>query len=629
MSAAPDAPPSPLTPEEIEHFIEKGWVWVRQAFSKEAAQRAVAAVFEGGKVKRAYKRTADGPEQHAISGLPLDDCRAWEPNRVDIETDVQVRLAEFAPKLAGALAQLAGGHELRREFFGEHWILNLDYREMIGDRPAFNPEGLRWHIDTPTRETTLHERFDAFTLLVLWSDVERHGGGTYFSTQAFHRFVDRLIVDPTPLDTADKQWAVPFVRGCKDFDGQVGQAGDVLITHAFMLHARPFNHRPRVRILENPTVMSTRTMDYSPSNPSPAPVEEAVIRRIRRLPELPAHLAADAKDQARREAWSRLLIEQHPQFFFPGREYCESLELEPRRTVLGLADWLFRDWVRTHATEIEHTQVEPAPMVRGVVRAVRSLAVTQRSLRRLQIATSLHEGKNESASWFRMNLGVMNCEGVNYIAQQLLLALGFKAYIYEIRGEGGFSHTLVLAVREGRWVFVDGWSDASLFVIPGLNFDGKFEDFDWEPIPEISGPLEGVEDYDHWASRGYNFERNGLYEKRAFLEGCALEDAAFGITPAEIAANPGGRPARRTPLDLLPTVQELDERAASYRAPHPEQVPESWRDYLRLRNEFLASPDFDEVAAYEAFLAKHEVGGVTKALVDQLLRRARQARRGG
>jgi hypothetical protein len=588
--------PGPLTPEEVEQFIEKGFVWVRQAFPREEAQRVVAEVFSGGRMERNYKRTHEGEERYDISGLPLDDCRAWQADRIDVETGCLDAIASFAPRLHQAIQQLLGNHESRRLYMGGKWILNLDYVEIPEDAPAMDPDPHAWHIDTPTPSTTLEGRNDALTLLVLWSDVEPKGGGTYFSTQGFHRVVDHLVQFEEGLDTTRDGWAAPFVLASSDARGQVGQAGDVLVTHGFMPHAAPRNHRRRVRILENPTVMVSRPLDYSPVNRHPAPVEEAVIRRINRLPELPAHLRRAVERGERRARLARVLNEQHPTAFFPGREYLRGLPEEDRKSVGRTAAWLLDLWIDDQLLLIDEPPEDPVSQMRGVNRVLRSVGVTTRAVRGLDPSNRIEDGQLAESTWFRMVLGVLNSDTLSYLAHRILKRMGMRNYVYRMQSRADGERSLVLGVREGRWGFVDPSSDCDLLTVPGLRFEGVQDGDGLEP-------LEGISTYAQWDAR--DFGRHGFAAESEYRKGRVVE---FSDEGAELRA-----------FDEV----ALDVRMSNYKAAEAEQAPASWRDFLELRVAILLGEVEDGVLAYQRYMEAHSLRGVTRNLVQALLGRAR------
>ena len=57
-------------------------------------------------------------------------------------------------------------------------------------------------------------------------------------------------------------------------------AGDVMLAHPFMLHARSANTGPRTRFICNPCISLHEPMDVSADGADTSPVERAIIRSI-------------------------------------------------------------------------------------------------------------------------------------------------------------------------------------------------------------------------------------------------------------------------------------------------------------------------------------------------------------
>lgn len=590
----------PLTPREIEAFIESGYVWVRGAISPRVAAQTVADVFSpGGTLENAYKRTDAGLQAHDVVGLPLDDCTAWPANRMDVDTGFQARVSELSPRLLGALQQLVGNAELRRPQIGSRWILNLDQWERPSDpeRLLVMRRGMRWHIDTPGPATTLRHRFDGLTLLILWSDVAQLGGGTLYSSQGFGRLVDTLIESPEGIDTTQTNWAAPLIRDCDDIAEMVGRAGDVLITHPFMMHARPHHHGKAVRILENPTFRVSLALDYSPANPAPSPVEEAVIRRIRRHDPIPPHMQ---REQVRREELTRAgtsLIEREPSRFLPTA--TETAERDQLASDLERA--VFADWIETHAQGLRFHQGVPVSMAMAAIRVARRHMVSQRDVSLAAPMHSFHDAAFFDYPWSRLVLGLSNCEGINYVVFSLARACGLEAHMFEAR-EKDSSHSLVMMTHEGRWGLFDAWSDCAALWVDGWDPQQMFADWCDVPPLSLSEPFPELKEWSQWTADGATRTRSGLASREAFTRGILAHP--LHVKPIE------------PPADLSSLLEQLDRTP-----PAPSRLPASWTEYLRLRTRLLAHQEADPAEALRDYLKAHRVGGLTRHLVEQLIRR--------
>lgn len=599
-----------LTNDEIRHFVEKGFVWLRGCFSPETARAVVASVFEpGGSLLRCSTRTIRGDEPFEYSGQPLTDCRAWRTERVDVETGYRTTFERLSPRLHRAIQQLIGNADSMRSTLGEQWILNVDYEPSPPDRNALEHEWRRafWHIDDPRRDTTLVEQWDALLLLVLWSDVEEHGGGTLFAPDSLDRVVEELATSPDPVDTTDEEFGKRIMARCHDLREQVGKAGDVLVIHGLMLHARPRNHRLDVRILENPTIRVRRALDYRRDNPNPSPVEECIIRRLQQIPNVRGPLAAREEESRLEDAVRHRLVEAFPSHFFP---YVKGNPERRTAYVQGIEEadrFLFECWVRREAKSLARHHPTALSAAWAAVRRVRSLIVTQRDLHGLETRETFHEsGSLQNRAYAMLTLGFANCEGLSYVVGRLLRAMGHEVWVYETdRTFGNDRHVLLLLASEGAGAFVDPWSDVNVFWVDG--WDRARAAVDWQrnglPLPNVRGPMPGVRSYEE-PGREADGRWRGAFPRQAYLRGRLHHPSWLdGDDPADLR-------------DAVLAFCRSEARAAG-------EAPDVWRAFLRLRirqlEGALPSPDRE----YEALLRDPALKGSTRRLVQVLKELAR------
>lgn len=596
------------SPEEVQRFVERGYLWLRGCFSPETARSIVEGVFgPEGSLERCTKRTARGEEELRYDGQPLSDCRRWPGTRVDVDTGFQIPVARLSPRLARTLERLTAPGELSRPCLGEKWILNVDHRP---DPPT--PEALDrvrrdafWHIDTPSPDTTLVDRFDALTLLVLWSDVEEHGGGTLFAPDSLDRLVQELAAHGR-VDTAARGFGPRLVARCRDLRAQVGRAGDVLVLHPFVLHARPANHRAAVRILENPTFTVRRPLDYRRTNPHPSPVEACVIRRLRAAPTVVGPLAALERERDLEARARTRLIERAPSHFFPytGRG---SAGAAPDPAVPGVDRFLFETWLRREARALAHHQPGPLDAARGAVELVRSRIATERDLAGLTVADALGDPASLAERAFALStLGFTNAQGTSYLLARLLRAMGHEAHVLETRpaAEGGARHALVLLASEGGGAFVDAWSEVPVMWVDGFDVARACRDWPAEaPRPRVEAGLPGAPRYGALSSFAGD-RRRGLVPRDDLLRGrLRRPDELAGADPAALRA--------------------AVEAFCRGEAGAPGAAPEVWRAFLRLRLRHLDGALADPAAGYEALLEDPALKGATRRLVRALAKIAR------
>ena len=150
-----------LSAEQIESFVEHGYVTIPDCFSREDAQPWLDEAW----VRLGYDR--DDPD---------DLGRAARPHAEPAPREV----ADFAPKVWRAACQLLGGEERIEQPYtwGNGFIANLG---LGADRPWEPPSASSpgWHKDGDFFRHFLDSPEQGLLTIVLWSDIEERGGGTF------------------------------------------------------------------------------------------------------------------------------------------------------------------------------------------------------------------------------------------------------------------------------------------------------------------------------------------------------------------------------------------------------------------------------------------------------------------
>jgi Phytanoyl-CoA dioxygenase (PhyH) len=251
-----------LSAEQIESFVEDGHVRLTGCFTREDAQPWLNQAW----VRLGYDR---------------DDPGTWVEQRVHMPTLRRVDVADFAPKVWGAACQLLGGEERIEQPYtwGDGFIANLG----IGaDRPWEPPSASSpdWHKDGDFFRHFLDSPEQGLLTIVLWSDIEERGGGTFIapdSVAPVARLLERrregVLPDEFPYDE--------LIAQCSTFVETTGRLGDVVLMHPYMLHASSQNHRFTARLITNPPIALREPMRFDRDDPAEhSPVERAVLRGL-------------------------------------------------------------------------------------------------------------------------------------------------------------------------------------------------------------------------------------------------------------------------------------------------------------------------------------------------------------
>jgi hypothetical protein len=100
-----------LTPEQAQHFLDKGYVAIEGAFPHDVAKHYTDL---------AWKRLGYDP----------NDPTTWKESKIHMPSMHHFNIWEFAPRAWDALCDLVGGEErVKRENaqWGDGFILNLNY----------------------------------------------------------------------------------------------------------------------------------------------------------------------------------------------------------------------------------------------------------------------------------------------------------------------------------------------------------------------------------------------------------------------------------------------------------------------------------------------------------------------
>ena len=180
------------------------------------------------------------------------------------------------PRLKQAMDQLCGPDRWRDDFGLGWWMITFpDQTE-----PPWAAAG-KWHVDGASYQHHIDSRESGLLVIFLFSDIGPGEGGTALSVGS-HQAVARLLEKNEPRGM--KGGAVSYQA--RQFERQEivevnGKAGDVMLVHPFLLHARSKNLGRKgvesVRIMCNPNVELHRKMNLSRADGDFSPVEQAIV----------------------------------------------------------------------------------------------------------------------------------------------------------------------------------------------------------------------------------------------------------------------------------------------------------------------------------------------------------------
>jgi len=259
-----------LTPEQVDFFMENGYVVIKQAFTKEKAAEWTQNMW-------------------VRLGLDPNDKSTWDRERIHMPWHKRETVSTFAPKAWEAMKDLLGGEERIDEqssSWGDSFIVNLGTPELEGPDKHVDPKDLdNWHVDGDFFVHFLDSPEQALLVIPLFSDIKPRGGGTYISPNGIDLIAPYLAAHPEgvlptglsftpststaaePQDDPNYWSHLKEIKRCTRFAEMTGEIGDVVLMHPLMLHSASKNHLREARIITNPPVSLREPFNFARDDP--------------------------------------------------------------------------------------------------------------------------------------------------------------------------------------------------------------------------------------------------------------------------------------------------------------------------------------------------------------------------
>jgi|SRR5579859_1524266 len=264
-----------LTDEQVQSFLKKGYVIVRDCIDLSIANRWIA---------HAYQRLGYDPQ----------DPSTWTEGIVWMHHEQEIPIRQIAPKAWGAIVDAVGGEErietkiwrapqnlypVNSFNWSDAFIPNFHNGADQPWRPP-SPKVGGWHKDGGYFRHFLDSPEQGLLTIVMWSELRHQGGGTFIAPDSVG-VVARYLRDH-PEGIGAREWKVqPLIEQCHEFEEITGSAGDFVILHPFMLHATSQNVLRRPRWITNPPVVLKEPMNLNRDDPaSYSLVERGTLRAL-------------------------------------------------------------------------------------------------------------------------------------------------------------------------------------------------------------------------------------------------------------------------------------------------------------------------------------------------------------
>jgi hypothetical protein len=249
-----------LSNEQLEQFYRRGHIILRDCFDRNIAQQMTDQAF----VRLGYEK---------------DDPATWVEKRVHMPALNHVPVREFSPRAFEAICQLVGGIErIEEPRWSDGFICNFGIgADRPWEAPSANIKG--WHKDGDFFRHFLDSPEQALLVIVVWTDIEPKGGGTFIacdSVPVLARFLAERPEGVLPGGYGFQE----LIQECRDFEEITGRAGDVVLLHPFVLHTVSQNHNGTARMITNPPVHFKEPMNFHRADGNYSPIERSILQAL-------------------------------------------------------------------------------------------------------------------------------------------------------------------------------------------------------------------------------------------------------------------------------------------------------------------------------------------------------------
>jgi ectoine hydroxylase-related dioxygenase (phytanoyl-CoA dioxygenase family) len=223
---------APLSNDQIDEFVERGWTLLRHAFTPAVAEAVRLDLGE---------RT----------GIDLENPEQWIQSRVWLQEMLTVSPSTDAltERFHAAVDQLVGAGRWRMTQEMGWWPITFPGFE----EPSYGDD---WHVEGGWFRHHVWSGEQALLNLFSFSTVEPGGGGTLV-VEGSHHLAARILweAEPQGLESDDFDEPLNSVLDQMGWPGVVevvAEEGDVMLAHPLLFHSSNANHGSRPRVMAQP-----------------------------------------------------------------------------------------------------------------------------------------------------------------------------------------------------------------------------------------------------------------------------------------------------------------------------------------------------------------------------------------
>lgn len=308
MSSTPAPGCQFLTQEQVDFFVENGYLILQDCFTKEQA---------AWMLKDVWVRLGLNPNDKSSWNNPNDPNSPFG-TKIHMPAQRTVSVKDFAPKAWSAICDLIGGADKATEesgYWRDNFIVNLGEKNPDMDRvDTERPLKLEnWHCDGGFFRHFIDSPEQGLLITPIWSDEIKHrGGATFCAPDSIGVVAQHLIDHPEGLMPGSKLFAYhSLAEQCKRFVELTGKVSDVVICHPFMLHSASHNVLGIPRFITNPPVSLKEPFQYNKPKDQLTIVERTTLKSLG-LESLDYNITGKREifPSSRHELWARTQKEE-------------------------------------------------------------------------------------------------------------------------------------------------------------------------------------------------------------------------------------------------------------------------------------------------------------------------------
>ena len=257
-----------LTREEAIHFVQHGYVVLKEAFSRGMVDEICEQAWRELESEHHIDRTNPASWSQPVPGRRgmAGYIRTRGSGNRYILRDVAPRAFFGQTDLIGGLNQGLGTDLTLR--WGDAAIGNLGIDGDARWQPPA-PQQPGWHKDGWHFRHFLNSPEQGLLTVPIYSDIKPRSGGTFMAKDSIAPIARLLRDNPQGLHPDSVQgsgFLIPgLIEQCTEFVELTGNAGDLALLHPFVMHRVSINPTSRPRFIANVAVVIRQPMQFQPT----------------------------------------------------------------------------------------------------------------------------------------------------------------------------------------------------------------------------------------------------------------------------------------------------------------------------------------------------------------------------